>query len=199
MGTSPAKINELGQYNFLINRDASLQWSKNHKRSNAPLPVTMVYNGERVIYNAGMYYGAGSYHSRVYSGPTGALSDYNATFPSDDRFMGAKKIVLSMPGAPSDRVPEPTAQIEQAAFWLMYKAGVTTIHRRYVNLYINGRKRAKVYEDTQRPNRDLVRQWYPTAGGELYKIQMWKELTNPKKKPKLPVRISSCISRRQSG
>ena len=181
MGTSPAKINELGQYHFLINRDASLQWSKNHKRSNAPLPVTMVYNGERVIYDAGMYYGAGSYHSRVYSGPTGALSDYNATFPSDDRFMGAKKIVLSMPGAPSDRVPEPTAQIEQAAFWLMYKAGVTTIHRRYVNLYVNGRKRAKVYEDTQRPNRDLVRQWYPAAGGELYKIQMWKELTNPKR------------------
>ncbi|MDP7048474.1 MAG: lamin tail domain-containing protein [Verrucomicrobiota bacterium] len=181
MGTNPAKLNELGQYHFLINRDASLQWSKNHKRSNAALPVTMVYNGERVIYDAGMYYGAGSYHSRVYSGPTGALSDYNATFPSDNRFMGAKKIVLSMPGAPSDRVPEPTAQIEQAAFWLMYKAGITTIHRRYVNLYVNGRKRAKVYEDTQRPNRDLVRQWYPTAGGELYKIQMWKELTNPKR------------------
>ena len=181
MGTNPTKINELGQYHFLINQNASLQWSKNHKRSNTPLPVTMVYNGERVIYDAGMYYGAGSFHSRVYTGPTGALSDYNATFPSDDRFMGAKKIVLSMPGAPSDRVPEPTAQIEQAAFWLMYKAGVTTIHRRFINLYVNGRKRAKVYEDTQRPNRDLVQQWYPTAGGELYKIQMWKELTNPKR------------------
>ena len=181
MGTNPTKINELGQYHFLINQNASLQWSKNHKRSNTPLPVTMVYNGERVIYDAGMYYGAGSFHSRVYTGPTGALSDYNATFPSNDRFMGAKKIVLSMPGAPSDRIPEPTAQIEQAAFWLMYKAGVTTIHRRYINLYVNGRKRAKVYEDTQRPNRDLVQQWYPTAGGELYKIQMWKELTNPKR------------------
>ena len=181
MGTNPTKLNELGQYHFLINQNASLQWSKNHKRSNTPLPVTMVYNGERVIYDAGMYYGAGSFHSRVYTGPTGALSDYNATFPSNDRFMGAKKIVLSMPGAPSDRIPEPTAQIEQAAFWLMYKAGVTTIHRRYINLYVNGRKRAKVYEDTQRPNRDLVQQWYPTAGGELYKIQMWKELTNPKR------------------
>ena len=181
MGTNPTKINELGQYHFLINQNASLQWSKNHKRSNTPLPVTMVYNGERVIYDAGMYYGAGSFHSRVYTGPTGALSDYNATFPSNDRFMGAKKIVLSMPGAPSDRIPEPTAQIEQAAFWLMYKAGVTTIHRRYINLYVNGRKRAKVYEDTQRPNRDLVQQWYPAAGGELYKIQMWKELTNPKR------------------
>ena len=117
MGTNPAKPNELGQYHFLINRDASLQWSKNHKRSNAALPVTMVYNGERVIYDAGMYYGAGSYHSRVYSGPTGALSDYNATFPSDERFMGAKKIVLSMPGETSERVQEPTAQIEQSAFW----------------------------------------------------------------------------------
>jgi len=179
MGTNPAKANELGQYHFLINRDASLQWGNNHKRSNAPLPVTMVYNGERVIYGAGMYYGAGSFHSRVYTGPTGALSDYNATFPSDDRFMGAKKIVLSLPGAPSDGTPEPTAQIEQAAFWLMYKAGVTAIHRRYVNLYVNGRKRAKVYEDTQRPNRDLIQQWYPAAGGELYKIQMWKELTSP--------------------
>ena len=31
-----------------------------------------------------------AHHSRVYSGPTDALSDYNATYPSDDRFLGAK-------------------------------------------------------------------------------------------------------------
>ena len=86
-----------------------------------------------------------------------------------------------MPGAPSDRTPEPTAQIEQAAYWLMYKAGVPYMHRRFVNLYLNGRKRAKVYEDTQRPNRDLVEQWYPNGDGELFKIQMWKEMSNPKR------------------
>lgn len=181
MGANPAKYNDLGQYHYLVNRNNSTIWSKSHKRSNAPVPATMVYNGERVIYNAGMYYGAGSYHSRVYSGPTGALSDYNATYPSDDRFLGAKKIILSMPGAPSDRTPEPTAQIEQAAYWLMYKAGVPYMHRRFVNLYLNGRKRAKVYEDTQRPNRDLVEQWYPNGDGELFKIQMWKEMSNPKR------------------
>jgi hypothetical protein len=181
MGANPAKYNDLGQYHYLVNRNNSTIWSNSHKRSNAPVPATMVYNGERVIYNAGMYYGAGSYHSRVYSGPTGALSDYNATYPSDDRFLGAKKIILSMPGAPSDRTPEPTAQIEQAAYWLMYKAGVPYMHRRFVNLYLNGRKRAKVYEDTQRPNRDLVEQWYPNGDGELFKIQMWKEMSNPKR------------------
>ena len=181
MGANSAKDNDLGQYHYLVNRNNSTIWSNSHKRSNAPVPATMVYNGERVIYNAGMYYGAGSFHSRVYSGPTGALSDYNATYPSDDRFLGAKKIILSMPGAPSDRTPEPTAQIEQAAYWLMYKAGVPYMHRRFVNLYLNGRKRAKVYEDTQRPNRDLVEQWYPNGDGELFKIQMWKEMSNPKR------------------
>ena len=182
MGTKPTKANDLGQYHFLLNRSNSTIWTRSHKRSNAPVPVTMVYNGERVIYDAGMYYGAGSYHSRVYSGPTGALSDYNATYPSDDRFLGTKKIILSMPGAPSDRTPESTAQIEQSAYWLMYKAGVPYMHRRFVNLYINGRKRAKVYEDTQRPNRDIVRQWYPNDGdGNLFKIQMWKEMSNPER------------------
>ena len=181
MGSKLSKGNDLGQYHYLVNRTNSTIWSRSHKRSNAPVPATMVYNGERVIYDAGMYYGAGSYHSRVYTGPTGALSDYNAIYPSDDRFLGAKKIILSMPGAPSDRTPEPTAQIEQSAYWLMYKAGVPYMHRRFVNLYINGRKRAKVYEDTQRPNREIVRQWYPNGEGELFKIQMWKEMSNPKR------------------
>jgi len=179
MGTNPANTNDLGQYHFLLNQTNTTLWSRSHKRSNAPVPVTMVYNGERVIYDAGMYYGAGSFHSRVYSGPSGALADYNATYPSDDRFLGAKKIILSMPGAPSDGSPEPTAQIEQSAYWLMYKSGVPYMHRRFVNLYINGRKRAKVYEDTQRPNRDIVQQWYPNGEGELFKIQMWKEMSNP--------------------
>ena len=67
MGTKPAKANDLGQYHFLLNRSNSTIWTRSHKRSNAAVPVTMVYNGERVIYEAGMYYGAGSYHSRVYS------------------------------------------------------------------------------------------------------------------------------------
>jgi hypothetical protein len=179
MGINPDEANDLGQYHFLLNHSNTTIWTRSHKRSNAPVPVTMVYNGERVIYNAGMYYGAGSFHSQVYSGPSGALSDYNATYPSDDRFLGAKKILLSMPGAPSERTPEPTAQIEQSAYWLMYKSGVPYMHRRFVNLYINGRKRAKVYEDTQRPNRDIVQQWYPNGEGELFKIQMWKEMSNP--------------------
>ena len=85
-----------------------------------------------------------------------------------------------MPGA-GDRTPESTAQIEQSAYWLMYKAGVPTCIG-VLNLYINGRKRAKVYEDTQRPNRDIVRQWYPNDGdGNLFKIQMWKEMSNPER------------------
>ena len=182
MGTNPANANDLGQYHFLLNQTNTTLWTRSHKRSNASVPVTMVYNGERVIYDAGMYYGAGSFHSRVYSGPSGSLADYNATYPSDDRFLGAKKIILSMPGAPSEGTPEPTAQIEQSAYWLMYKSGVPYMHRRFVNLYINGRKRAKVYEDTQRPNRDIVQQWYPNGEGELFKIQMWKEMSNPNRR-----------------
>ena len=64
----------------------------------------------------------------------------------------------------------------------MHKAGVPYMHRRFVNLYINGRKRAKVYEDTQRPNREIVRQWYTNDGdGNLFKIQMWKEMSNPER------------------
>ena len=86
------------------------------------------------------------------------------------------------PTPPVSVPPEPTAQIEQSAYWLMHKAGVPYMHRRFVNLYINGRKRAKVYEDTQRPNREIVRQWYPNDGdGNLFKIQMWKEMSNPER------------------
>ena len=68
-------------------------------------------------------------------------------------------------------VRDDTYQQEQIAYWIAEQMGIPSNHRRFVQLYVNGVKRGKLYEDAQRPNRELLDQYFSgDAGGDLYKL-----------------------------
>ena len=68
-------------------------------------------------------------------------------------------------------VRDDTLQLEQIAYWMADQLGVANNRRRFVHLFVNGSKRGKIYEDTQRPDSDLLDQFYADApNGDLFKL-----------------------------
>src|SRR6185436_10433288 len=93
----------------------------------------------------------------------------------DDLFLGATAInPLHQPGnAPGD---DASLQREQAANTLLRALGQPWMYRRFVAVYVNGRRRGAVMEDSQRPNKDIVEQHFSNdADGHLYKMGSWFE------------------------
>src|SRR6185503_16416715 len=138
---------------------------------------TMV-NGNRVIYNAqGQWQGSPAKQDFAPNPtPTGAaLCNYKWSFGDDDLFLGATSInPLHQPGnAPGD---DPSFQREQAANTLLRALGQPWMYRRFVAVYVNGRRRGAVMEDSQRPNKDIVEEHFSNdTDGHLYKMGSWFE------------------------
>jgi hypothetical protein len=149
-----------GDYRLWFTRETRDAWisSSRARTSNEPLDITFVYNGDRVIHHAGAMFSGSFFNSPDYDTPTGNPCDYACTFPGDDRFLGARRILLSWPGLTG--TPDRTAQHEQFSYWLASQLGLPFNHRRYVGVTINGVSRG-VMEDTQRPNNDMLQQWFP--------------------------------------
>ena len=162
-----------GEYRLWFTRDTHNKWiaSSRVKASNQPLDATFVYNGERAIYNIGTTYSGSFFNSPDYNGPTGRPCDYACRFREDELFLGASRLILSWPGLTG--TPDTTAQNEQFNYWLASQLGLPFNHRRYVTVIVNGVRRGSVMEDTQRPNSDMLRQWFPgDSDGELFKTQI---------------------------
>jgi len=162
-----------GDYRLWFTRDTLSRWTANSrgKASNEPLDVTFVSNGERVYYNVGATYSGSFFNSPDYTGPTAGPCDYACRFHKDESFLGATRIILSWPGLTG--APDNAAQHEQVSYWLGAQLGLPFNYRRYISVIVNGVRRGAVMEDTQRPNSDMLRQWFPEdSDGELFKIQL---------------------------
>ncbi|MGI9241456.1 MAG: lamin tail domain-containing protein, partial [Verrucomicrobiales bacterium] len=169
-GAAPS---DFGDYRIWFTRETHSDWvaSSRVKASNEPLDVTFVYNGERVVYNVGATYSGSFFNSPDYTGPTGTPCDYAFRFPGGEEFLGASRVILSWLGLTG--TPDNTAQHEQFSYWLASQLGLPFNHRRYVTVQVNGVRRGTVMEDTQRPNSDMLRQWFPgDSDGELFKTQI---------------------------
>src|SRR5205085_308220 len=123
-------------------------WTSREVLNNAPLDVTFVYRDNRVFYNVGALYSGSPWHSG-YNGPTASICDYVVNFRDDDLFLGSTDFVLNSVGNLDN---DDSAQREQDAFWMARKLGTPYNHRRYVNMFVNGLRRGKIYEDAQQPN-----------------------------------------------
>ncbi len=162
-----------GTYRIWMTQATRSLWTSREKLSNAPLDVTFVYGDQRAIYNAGSYYAGSPFVSGGYTGPTGALCGYVVHLPADDRFLGATEMKLDWP------VRDPSLQCEQVAYWMADELRIPSNHRRFVYLFVNGSRRAALYEDAQQPNSDMVAQYFPDdEEGDLYKIDDWFEFDN---------------------
>jgi len=158
-----------GNYRMWITQSTVDKWAAREKNSNKPLDGSFVYGTNRVIYNIRTLYSGSPWHTPGYNSPVGNGCDYVMITPKDDVMLGATDFVLE---APSDD----TAQRHQAAFWIVKELSGPYTYRRFVHMFVNGQRRATVFEDAQQPNSDVVEEFFPDdSEGTLHKIEDWFE------------------------
>ena len=162
-----------GVYHLWITQTNVTRWSQLSDLSNESHDCTIV-NGTRIIYNAQARFAGSPYHQN-FDTPYGNLCHYKWIFPEDDKFLGAtsfNKIHQPGNGAGDDT----SIQREQIANSFLRALGVPWLNRRYVAVFVNGRRRGTLMEDTQTPDSDVVKEHFPSdTGGWLYKMQPWFE------------------------
>jgi hypothetical protein len=163
-----------GVYHAWITQTNVTRWANLADLSNEGNDFTFVYGNNRVIYNAQGHYSGSPFHQE-FDSPVGNLCHYKWIFPDDDKFLGATSFnKIHQPGnSPGD---DPSLQREQTTWTFMRALGVPWGYRRFVVVYVNGNRRGSLMEDTQVPNSDMVKQYFPNdADGYLYKMQPWFE------------------------
>src|SRR5439155_1672867 len=94
-------------------------------------------------------------------------------FPDDDPLLGETDATLQWPGNGGG---DNSYQREQTAYWIANQIGLPYCYRRHINLFVNGVRRAEMFEDVQQPNGDMTDEFYPDgATGDLHKVQLWFE------------------------
>jgi hypothetical protein len=170
----PVQGGGFGTYRLWVTQATFDRWCQREKLSNKPLDGTFVYGTQRVIYNMGSQYAGSPWHAPGYDTPTGNVCDYVLNFPEDDRLLGETDISLQWPGNGGG---DSSYQREQTAYWIADQLGLPACYRRHVNLFINGVRRAAMFEDVQQPNGDMTDEFYPDGqNGDLHKVQIWFEM-----------------------
>lgn len=172
----PTPGGAFGIYRLWVSQTGSRAWSGRPNLSNEPIDSTFAYGNHRVIYNAGGRFAGSPYHQQ-FGGPT-SPAHYVIEFPEDERFLGASALnKIHAPGnGPFD---DTTIQREQAIFWLARKMSLPWLHRRYVQMIVNGSKRTSLMEDTQVGSDDFIESWFPDdPDGSLFKLQPWFEFSD---------------------
>ncbi len=160
-------------YHLWITSANITRWANLSDLSNESSDCTFV-NNTRVIYNMQGRFAGSPYH-QDFNTPNGNLCHYKWTFFDDDKFLGAtsfNKIHQPGNGAGDDL----SLQREQTANMFLRALGVPWLNRRYVAVYVNGRRRGPLMEDAEVPDGDMVKEYWPNdSGGFLYKMQPWFE------------------------
>jgi len=171
----PANI---GSYRMWMTQRNVDYWTFREKNSNKGIDTTFVYGNWRVIYNAQALYTGSPWHTGIYTGPGGAICNYNVIFPSDDLLLGADEFVLQGQSTSESQTfnNDLTAQAEITAHWMARQIGLRNDYRRYIRVYFNGQHRGLIYYDCQQPNGDYIEQYFPNdSEGHLHKIEDWFE------------------------
>lgn len=162
-----------GVYHLWVTQTNATRWSNFSDLSNESHDCTIV-NGNRVIYDAQARFAGSPYH-QGFDTPYGNLCHYKWIFPEDDKFLGATSFnKLHQPG--NGAGDDSSIQREQLAHTFLRALGVPWLNRRYVVVYVNGNRRGTLMEDTQCPDGDVIKEYYPNdSGGFLFKMQPWFE------------------------
>ena len=162
-----------GVYHLWVTQTNVTRWINLADLSNESHDCTIV-NGTRVIYNCQARFAGSPYH-QGFDSPYGNLCHYKWIFPDDDKFLGATSFnKLHQPG--NGAGDDTSIQREQLANSFLRALGVPWLNRRYVAVYVNGRRRGTLMEDAQTPDSDVVKEHFPNdTGGWLYKMQPWFE------------------------
>ncbi len=131
-------------------------------------------NNNRVIYNMGARFTTSPAH-QGFNSPVGNLCSYEWEMPDDDQFLGATSFhKIHLPG--NGGLNDLTLQREQTSYTFMRALGLPWLFRRNVALYVNGNRRGPLMEDSQLPDSDMVKEYFPNdTDGFLYKFDQWYE------------------------
>ena len=173
-------VSSFGTYHLWLTKTNVDRWISLAVLSNERIDGTLVYNN-RVIYNMGGRYAGSPYHE-TFNSPYGNACHYSWDIPDDDKLLGTTSFSkLHWPGndIQDDAAGTPndaTLQREMTANTLLRGLGSPWIYRRYVAVYVNGRRRGQLMEDARVPNGDVVKSQFPNdSNGYLYKLQPWFE------------------------
>ncbi len=172
-------------YHMWITQETQDRWVARPRLSNAGLDATFVYNNTRVIYNMSPQYAGSVWHVGSMDGPTASdRVDFVMNFPTDDLMLGQTDFVLNTVGNPDPGnawgMTDHAAMTEQTSYEIFKAINVHYNYRRYIHLFINGDQRSRrndnlstfIMEDSQQPNGDVVKEWWPDdTEGQLYKIE----------------------------
>ena len=166
----------LGAYRLWTTTATVTEWAAREKNSNGFLDATFVIGNYRTFYNVTTQYSGSPWHAVGFTSPVaGNPCDYEVNFAGDDRFLGTTDFILQAQNGPNFTV-DATCQAELTAFWMGRKMGLFANHKRHVHWFINGTRRAIIYEDAQQPNGDSPDQYLrSTNNGTLFKIEDWFE------------------------
>jgi len=171
-----------GNYKMWINAANSNYWSDQPKMSNEMIDGTFVYGDFRVVYRAGIRMrGSGWIRSR-FSNPFDWIASYVVKVDKADRLMGATSLNidnLKQQDVWGRGVLDSTFLFERMSFWLGERLGVETCYQRFILLHLNGIKKGVLFTDTQHPNRDYMRCWFPyDDDGHSFEADSWFEYDN---------------------
>lgn len=159
-----------GSYRVWITQSNFDFWAGREKLSGENVDATFVYGTNRVCYNMGARFGGSPFSAPGYTTPTGSPCGYSLDFREDNPFLGSTSMVLDY------LVRDPTGQREQLMYWFLEHYGLPNNYRRFVHLYVDGVRRGVIYEDTQRPGQDPLKEWFADdPDGSLFKTDYWDE------------------------
>ncbi len=162
-----------GVYHLWLTQTNITRWANLSDLSNEMMDGTFV-NNTRVIYNMQGRFAGSPYHQE-FDTPNGSLCHYKWEFNDDDQFLGATDFnKIHQPGnGPGD---DPSLQREECANTFLRALKVPWLYKRLVAVYVNGSRRGTLMEDTQVPDGDMVKEYFPNdTGGYMYKMQPWFE------------------------
>src|SRR5262249_21562087 len=174
-GETPA-AGRFGAYRLWVTQATFDLWTARLKLSNAALDATLVNGTDRVIYNAGALFAGSGYHPGRYTFATGVACESELVLPEDDPLLGSSEANINWPGLTGGDPVDATGQEEQTSYWIGASLGLPFNYQRYVHFYVNGVHRSFIMQDTQKPDADHLRQWFPgDANGTLFKCSIWRE------------------------
>ena len=153
-----------GVYHLWITQTNVTRWANLSDLSNEGNDCTFV-NGTRVIYNMQGRFAGSPYH-QDFDTPNGNLCHYKWVFNDDDKFLGATDFnKIHQPGnGPGD---DASLQREELANTFLRALGVPWLYKRLVAVYVNGNRRGTLMEDTQVPDGDMVKEYFPNDTGRF--------------------------------
>ena len=166
-------VSSLGTYHLWLTQTNVQRWIKLADLGNEYMDCTFV-NNTRGIYNMGARFTTSPAH-QSFDSPVGKLCSYEFVMPDDDQFLGATAFhKIHLPG--NGGLNDLSLQREQTSYTFMRALGLPWLFRRNVALYVNGNRRGPLMEDSQLPNGDMVKEYFPNdSDGYLYKFNQWYE------------------------